>query len=331
MRRRLGAVVTAVVLSGTVACGASPPGDSGPGGPGEAAGYPMTVENCGRQVTIEAPPQRIFALGGEPGTMLWAAGGAQRISTMAPIEGEPLGAATADLSQRPQLVIPGSAEGDLSREAIIAAQPDLVVAFDLNLTTPEDLAAAGIPTLLISARCDESPLRGFDAVFADIELYGRVLGTPDRAAAAIADLRGQVDAARQRALEATAGRSAAALFVNGGPDTALGAYGARSMVHQQLEILGLRDVFTGTDQRYFEPSTESLIAARPDVIIALHQASDQLDEPAARDAVLARPELATLPAVETGTVLGLDYFYAGDGILAVEGLQRLADQLATPR
>lgn len=322
MRARPMIAAAVVALAALAACG-SPTTEE----PATAAapGYPMTVSNCGRQVTLERPPERIFALGGEAATAVWAAGGAERISTVAPIQGEPLGAATADLSRRPQMVLPGS--GDVTREAIIGAQPDLVVAFSLNATTPEDLQAAGIPTLLLSGRCEGSPVWGFDAMFADIETYGRVLGTSDRAAATVADLRGQIEAARQRALPAAAGRNTAALFVSGGPGTPLGAYGKRSTVAQQLEILGLRNAYGTTDDRYFEPTTESLINARPDAVVSLYQASD-LDEAGARDAITARPELAALPAVANGAVLPLDFFYAGDGILAVEGLQRLADQLA---
>lgn len=325
IRRRAATLPATLALAATVACGA------GAAPAVQADGFPMTVQNCGRQVVLDAPPQRILALGGEAGSMLVAAGGADRISTFGAIEGEPLGAAGPALLARPQLAVPGS--GEVSREVVLGEQPDLVVAFSLNDTTPEDLAAAGVPTLLLGARCPGDGPTGFDALYAEIALYGRVLGTEETAAAAVEGLRSRVEAARVEAARVAAARaagapasSAAALFVTDA-QSALGAYGGRSMVHQQLEVVGLTDVFGGEAARYFEPSVEALIAAGPDVVLALHQAANGTADDA-RAALTARPELAGLPAVADGRVLVLDYFYSGDGVLAVEGVEQLAEQLA---
>lgn len=317
---RCAALVLLIALAG---CGAAATGPT-------TDGYPLTVQNCGREVSFEQPPERVLAIGGEAATMIHAAGAADRISTFGPVDGEPLGAAEADLADIPRIEVPGS--GEVPREAIIAEQPDLVVTFGLNETSPDDLAAAGIATLVVSGRCDEagapqqagefSPLA---AMYADIELYGRILGTSDRAAASVVELRARVDAARDRV--ATTGPStAAALFVTG-PDSPLGAYGGLSMAGEQLTVLGLDNVFADTPQRYFEPSVESLIARDPDLLLALYQASDNTAA-GTRDTVAGRGELAGVSAVQDQLVLAIDFFYSGNGVLAVDGLEQLARQLA---
>ncbi|QSB14416.1 ABC transporter substrate-binding protein [Natronosporangium hydrolyticum] len=318
------ALLATVVLAAGAACGTEP--DPDPGGAGE---YPMTVTNCGRDVVIEQPPERILALGGEAAAMLWAAGGVDRISTFGPVDGEPLGAAADDLADLPTIDVPGS--GEISRESIIGEQPDLVVTFGLNATSPEELADAGIPSLIISGRCDDAgagqdaaDYSALAAVYDDITTYGQLLGTEEQAQTAIEELQARVDAVAAQ-VEGDSARPGAALFVSGA-DSALGAYGGLSMVHEQLGILGFQNVFGDTAQRYFEPSVEALIDAQPEVIIALYQASDNSAETA--EAALAdRGELEDIPAVADDRVLAIDFFYTGNSIIAVDGLEQLAEQL----
>jgi iron complex transport system substrate-binding protein len=329
MRLRTAAAALLAVLP-LAACGAAPtpapataPGD----------GYPVTVENCDRQVTIDAPPQRVMVIGGEAGTLVRAAGGLDRVTAFAPLAGEPLGDAGADLSARPQVPITNSR--DISQEFILGQSPDLLVTFGLNGTTPEDLAAAGIPTLIVSGYCggfgagqSEREGSALEDVATDVETLGRVLGTSERADTAADELRARVEAVRARS-DGPTGEQAAALFV-AGPDQPLGAYGNLGMIHEQMEIVGLANVFGQESERYFEPGVEALIGTRPDLVVGLYEAADTTER-AARDSVLARPELAQLPAVADERVLLLDFYYSGHGTLAVDGLERLADQLGAAR
>lgn len=295
-----------------------------------AGDYPRTVDNCGREVTIERRPERLYVIGGEAGTLVHAAGGTGRISTFAPLIGEPLGDAADALGERDQEAIQTAT--DISREVIIGADPDLVVTFGLNDFGPEELESAGIPTLIISGYCGgfgagqsevENPLEG---VYADVETLGRVLGTEEEAQQASTELRDRVDAVRQQAKETLPpSGTSGAVFVPG-PDSALGAYGRRSMIHQQMSYLGLSNVFEGTDERYFEPNTEALIDANPERLIALYEPGDT-SEQEVREALINRDELADIPAIADDKVMVLDFFYSGHGTLAVDGLERLAEQI----
>lgn len=322
--RSVGAVLfAATAVFAATACGGEPGTDTASGD------FPMSVSNCGREVVIEQPPQRIMAIGGEAASAVWAAGGTDRISTFGALDGEPLGAAADDLAKIRTIKVPGS--GEITREAIIAEQPDLVVTFGLNTTSPEELTTVGIPTLIVSGRCDTggaaenaAGYSAMQAMYDDITTYGRLLGTQEQAAAAVADLQKRVQAVAEQTQRGEP-RPAAALFVSGSGNS-LGAYGSLSMVHEQLELLGLRNIFRDTRQRYFEPNVDTLINAQPEVIIALYQASDNTAE-STHAALANRAELAAVPAVAEGRVLAIDFFYSGNGILAVDGLTRLADQL----
>ncbi|MDT0345721.1 ABC transporter substrate-binding protein [Streptomyces litchfieldiae] len=307
-------------------------GDDGDADSGDAAaeGFPVTVENCGREVTIDQPPERLYVIGGEAGTLVHAAGGTDRISTFAPLTGEPLGDAAGPLGEREQAPIQTAT--DITQEAIIGGSPDLVVAFGLGDLGPEDLEAAGIPTLIISGYCGgfgagQSEVQDpIEEIYADITTLGRVMDTEAQAERAVADLRDRVDAARERADQSPPPEATtAALFVPG-PDGTLGSYGERSMIHQQMEYLGLSNVFAGTDERFFEPSTEALIEAAPERLIALYEPGDT-SEQEVREALTSREELAEIPAVAEEEILVLDFFHSGHGTLAVDGLEALADQL----
>lgn len=322
------ALLAALTLA---ACGS----DDAPGPDADrASGFPMTVENCGRQVRLEQRPERVLVIGGEAGTLVHAAGGTDRISTFSPLADEPLGNATRALAAVPRKPIEGSK--DISREVIIGERPDLVVTYGLNEFTPGDLEAVGIPTLIISGYCGgfgagqstvEDPLEG---VFDDVEMLGRVLGTERVAAPAAAELRARVRAVREQARRSPpAVRSAAALFV-AGTDSALGAYGRRIMIHQQLRYVGVSNVFADTDERYFEPTTEALVDARPDLVVGLHQTRDVNDREV-RSTITDRPALRSVPAVADGRIVPLDFFLSGHGTLAVDGLEQLSERLARAR
>lgn len=329
MRRTLNTL--SLIVASALALGACGGDDDSDSAGSTATGdFPMTVENCGREITFEEPPERVLAMGGEGATLLFAAGAADRISAFAEVEAEPLGAAEPAVADVPEKL--GDAT-ELSREVIIGAQPDVVITFSLNQIPPEDLASAGIETLFVSGYCEEEgfPLDGdpsaFELLYSDIELYGQLFGTEDTAAGAVSDLRERVAAVEEQSQGAPES-SAAALFVP--EEGALSGYGNQSMVHEQMGILGLRNVFGDEDGRNLELNVEEIVDRDPEEVIALFQA-DQSTAESTREELRSREAIADVEAVRNGDILPLDFFFTGHGTLAVEGLERLSEQLAEPR
>ncbi len=94
---------------------------------------------------------------------------------------------------------------NLSKEIVIGQQPDVVIAWGFDATTPQELAEVGIPTINISGYHidegdpqSEGDFGAFEGIYTDIELYGRLLDTQDQAAKAVADLRERVTAIEER-------------------------------------------------------------------------------------------------------------------------------------
>lgn len=287
-----------------------------------ATGFPLTVSSCGRDVTFAAPPRRVVTVGSVAAPLIAAAGAADRIVTRS-FEPAPFPGEYADELAGIEIT---SRTGELAREEIINRVPDLVVSFEGAAVTADDLAPVSIPLLVTRGYCREAA-GGFDDIFADIELYGRLFGTGAAANAEVGSLRRRVTAVADRNAARTPVRAAALIISRDGGR--ISAYGRTSTVANQMRILGLDNVFGDNDARYSEISTETLIDRDPDIVILLTQ-GEQTPE-SVRQALRARPELAGLRALRDDRVIVLPFGYTGPGPVAVEGIEVLDREVGALR
>ncbi|MGN2640202.1 ABC transporter substrate-binding protein [Nocardia takedensis] len=319
LSRRLALAGAALLTAATLAACGAPDSASGPAD----AGFPMTISSCGREVSFERSPERVVTVGSVAAPLLAAAGAADRVKTRS-FETAPFPGEYAEALRGAEMIAPTA---ELAREEIIARTPDLVVSFEGAAISAEDLAAAGIPLLVTRGYCQQAN-GSYDDVFADIELYGKLLGTEDSARATVTALRQRVTAVADRHAAPGPKRPAAALIISR-DGTKVNAYGGTSTAHTQLGILGLDNVFGEVAKRSFEANTETLIARDPEVIILLTQ-GDQTPE-SARAALRARLELAPIEAVAADRIIAVPFGYTGPGPVAVQGLEVLDRELAALR
>lgn len=184
------------------ACG----GQSTPAGPttsaatggADRAGYPVTVENCGRTLTFDAPPQRVVSLWQAPTEMLLALGAQDE---MAAIAGSyaPL---PADLAERAEDVPTiGTSMAWPSREVLLSQEPDLVVsqvlegfAFDTSsgYASVEQVEQGGAQVYGANA-CDLAEIRAVtvDTPARTLRDLGAIVGRPEQAESIIAGMQAQ--------------------------------------------------------------------------------------------------------------------------------------------
>lgn len=310
----------ALMLATTTACGADAAGDEP-----ATAGFPLTVENCGAEVTFDAPPERVVMLKSSAVPYLHALGVMDQVVARAgEYPADYYDAETqAELDDIPLLTDEMDTSGHLqiSKEIVIAEEPDLVLGEVDNLSR-DTLDAVDIDLLEEPAMCPEGvDDPGFDDVYSQLETYGKVFDREDEAAKTVADLRKRVtELEKQKVGE---GRTAAVLYPTVGGGVTY-AYGTRSMAHPQLEAAGFEDVFADVDERVFEVSTEDLLERDPDVIILLHNSGDpkQVEESITQ---LAGAE--DLTAVKNGDVMAqLFNFTEPPSALSVDGLERIIDR-----
>jgi iron complex transport system substrate-binding protein len=307
--------VTALLLAGCGAAGGGRPGSAG--GPG----YPLTVTNCGTEVTFATAPQRVVLLKSAAVPYLHDLGVLDRVTARAGrYPKEYYDAATlAGLDRIPLLTDRTDTSGHLqiSAEVVISQQPDLVLGEVDNLSR-DALSAVGIPLLEEPAMCPGSTVvPSFDDIYQQLDTYGKVFGRPAEAQAAITALKDRMDR-----IEAGtgSGRTAAVLYPTVGGGVTY-AYGTASMAHPQLEAAGLRNVFADSRERVFEVTLEELLGRDPDVLILLHGDGDPK---AVEAAVTGLPGAEKLKAVQNRAIMTqLFNFTEPPSPLSVDGLERI--------
>jgi len=288
MRHRLLTTVAAVL---TLAACSSPATSEAPAPAATAddAAFPRTVEvPAGRElaadeVTLEHEPERVAALTYETAAVVAELGAADRLVMV------PEAAANPVLSNHPGEMAAVehhiTSESSVDAEAVIAAQPDLVVLNDrhgLEAGVGQVLESAGIPVLVLP-----NTWASVEDMATNIDLVGQALGTEDTAAALAEELstglvdESSADGPRVLVLSNQAGRP----FVTAG-----GAFPL-----ELLRLAGAVDASADLGMVRSGPITaEQVIAAAPDriLLVDMNGSGDAIFRP-----LLDTPAVAQLPAL----------------------------------
>ncbi|MGB3860138.1 MAG: ABC transporter substrate-binding protein [Ornithinimicrobium sp.] len=318
----------AVLCALVAACGTSGETESASSNPEVEAGspYPLTVTNCGVDVTFEAEPERMMLLKSAAVPYLQELGVLDDVVARAGLYPEEYydEATNAALAEIPLLTDQTDTGGHLqiSKEVVIAQEPDLVLGEVENLNR-DTLSAVGIPLLEEPGLCPEGiEDPGFDDVYSQMTAYGKVFNREEEAASAVEELKERVGAVEDTA-GSTSTRTAAVLYPTVGGGVTY-AYGSKSMAAPQLEAAGFENVFADTNQRVFEVTFEELLGRDPDVIIMLYTDGDPAK---VEEAVTSLPGAGKLTAVRNGDLMTqLFNFTEPPSPLALEGLERIQER-----
>lgn len=321
-------LLAAAALALLVGCGASPSASPDasdtPTDDAATAGYPVDVDNCGTDVALDAPPQRIVTVKSSTTELVLSLGLGDRLVGTAFLDG-PLPSDLADAGAS----VPELAERAPSSEAVLAAEPDLVFAgwestFAADgVGTRAELADLGVSSYVAPSACMTDGYRPdpltFDDVFAQIEEAGTLLGAPDQAQQLVAD--------QQAALAdvPTSDAGLTTLWYSSGSDTPFvgGGDGAPQMI---LDAVGLQNIAADVDGGWGSVSWEAVAAAEPDVIVLVD--SDWNSAENKREVLEANPVTAALPAVQEGRFLTVPFAASEAGVRNVAAAADLAQQLA---
>ncbi|MGL5826707.1 MAG: ABC transporter substrate-binding protein [Nocardioides sp.] len=316
------------VLLLVAACGSQP--NAGTTNAREATdpsgAYPVTVADCGEELSIDEKPERVLSIGSASVSLLDAAGASDTIAGRA---GE-FGASLPDNLASPPINADIIDPADPSAEAIIGAGVDLVYGYGLFNAKPEALSQAGIETLTVSGECghdatseDSEPI-GFAAVTDDIRRLGKVFDTgaiaednADDLDARVAELAAQ---AGDRSIEDDA---AAWLYYFSSADP-LSTYGGASMANAILDGAGLTNAFGGKDDSYLTISVESLLKADPEWLVLSYGLYGDT-ESEAMEKLLAEPGVSNLTAVRQNRVIMVPGVFSEPSPQAVEGLKLVVE------
>jgi iron complex transport system substrate-binding protein len=293
------------------ACG-GPPSAAVPGGSG------TTARNCGIDVTVPGPPQRIYAAYQPAIEMVHALGVSDRVVGTAYLDAQVLpeyAAAQAATDYLPELP---------SREALLAANPDFVVsgfndlfatAGSESLGTRASLRDLGVQSWIFSPLCPSADGMADEAidpasvtienVYSDVRDLGRLFGVEDRAAQVVADMQARIAAVQQRVAGASRPRVA---VVRPQDDGTFRVAGGPDFVTRILDIAGADNAFADLQgRRNFPVGPEEIVARDPDVILTSTCCDGSYTladaEPDA-ERIRTNPAFAGLSAVREGHVYG---------------------------
>lgn len=282
---------------------------------------PVTIDNCGFEVTFDHSPQRVVTIKSTSTEMLLALGLGDRIVGTAFSDGPVPGVWAKDLKAKEL------SDNVPSEEVVLETEPDLVYAgWESNFTadgagTREDLADLGIASYVSPPACRSiQPAKlTWNDVFDSIDEVGRIFGVEDRADDLIA--------AQKRVLDAVSpnnGLGRTALWYSSGTDTPYvgGNLGAPQLL---MDSVGLTNVAADLDATWASYSWEAVVEADPDFIILID--ADWNTAQHKIDLLESNPATANLTAVKFGNYLILPFASSEAGVRSVEAAASLAHQL----
>ncbi|WP_137844726.1 putative F420-0 ABC transporter substrate-binding protein [Microbacterium sp. 2FI] len=322
---RHGAALSLLMAAGAVALAgcAAPPSVASEGAPASEARYPLTIDNCGAELTFDEAPERVITIKSSTLELLLALGLADRI----------VGSAFSD-GPLPDALSAGAEDIDVlsdkvpSQEVAISAEPDLIFGgWESNFSAEgvgerESLAALGVTGYVAPAACKgpgymPDPLT-FDTVFAGFEEAGAIFGVPDAANELVAQQR----AALADVTPSDDGLSA--LWYSSGTDTPyVGAgIGAPQMI---MTAAGLSNVAADVRDTWTAMGWEAVVAADPDVIVLVDAAWNTAASKI--DLLESNPATAALPAVRDERYVVIDFPATEAGVRNVDAVASIVDQL----
>jgi len=207
----------------------------------------------------------------------------------------------------------GSTFGQLNTEAIVALQPDLVLA--ASITAPEQVQALeglGLTTYVLSDPID------FDGLYQNLQTVGELTGRQAEAAELLAALEARVTAVEEK----TQGVERLRVFyeADGTDPTAPWTTGSGTFQSVLIDLAGGSNV-AGEIAGWGQFSLEQLVAIDPQVILF----GSGSFVPTTVDSLAARPGWGTMSAVVDGRVYAVDTNWVDrPGPRLVEALEAMA-------
>ncbi|MGL4340154.1 MAG: ABC transporter substrate-binding protein [Rhodoglobus sp.] len=286
--------------------------------------YPLTIENCGDELTIDSEPMSILSIGTSALSLLDAAGAAGRITSRS---GEFGAALPVDL-KTDLSAVPIVDPSDPSTEKIVGANTDVVVGYGLFNSTDEDLAAADVTNIVIDGECSHdaalTDATDFEAIFADIERLGSVFGTGDVAAQNVAALRTELDELGTNS--ETADPQSAAVVYYFSSASPLSARGGQGIANDILDRANLTNVYGKEASVYVETNIETLLDADPEVIVLAYGLHGESFD-TAKAQLIAEPGAGDLTAIKNNAVVGVLASELAPDPGAIRGLRSLLESM----
>ena len=305
--------------------------------------YPLTLENCGSEVTFDKAPETTVTVGQAATEVLYALGLGEKVTgtsvwfTKVLPEFEELNAGVERL-----------ADNDPSFESVVAKRPGLVsVQYEWHVgpqgivATREQFSDLGIPTYVLPADCvgkdntkgsDGTRLEMYEmsSVYRGIEEMAQIFNVPERGKDLVTSLKARETAAIEtaKALDLT---DSSAVFWFSSAEMDIDPYvaGQAGAPAYMMEALGLRNVIESNEE-WPTVSWETIARANPSVIVVARMERRRFeadDVEKKLEFLRTDPVASQMDAVKNDRIVILDAHAMDPSIRNISALETLAEAL----
>jgi iron complex transport system substrate-binding protein len=301
--------------------------------PATSGAYPLTLKNCGTDVTVKAPPKRAVTLNQSAAEILIRLGlGDRVVGSGYEIDKTPDDIAAA-YQKIPILSAPGA---EIKHEALLQAQPDFVYGSFAGMFTADqsgeraELHKLDVPTYLTEFDCTYHETvadADFEKLFQEYRDLAKIFDVPSAGERLVAEQQAVLD-------KALAGRK-----IDGTPkvmwfySTYAGtpwAAGPGGLPQHISELVGVKNVFDDAKTKWAEVSWDEVAARDPDVIILADLTRGEPNDTAQEkiDLLKKDPLTSRLTAVAGDRFVAIPGRYMDPGHGSVQAVPALVDGLA---
>lgn len=321
------------------ACGASeevPASDSSAQAKLEGTtSYPLTIENCGVEVSFDKAPERVVSLDQGTTEILLSLGLQDRMVGTASWTDPVL----PSLAER-NAAVPRLADNAPTYEVVMDADPDFVTASfgrhyksEGGVATRERFAETNIPSFLSPTDCEgdksinagntrTTPLKA-EVVYEEIRTLATIFDVQSRGEALVADLEKRTEAAKER-INAS-GKTVGYWFADTKSPYFAGANGSAAIISEQS---GLKNVFSDIQDDWKAVTWEDVVDRNPDILVLGDLLRDRFpgDKLADKKEFLANdPLTSTMDAVKNEHYIALHGAEMNPSIRTADALEKIAD------
>ncbi|MBD0674958.1 ABC transporter substrate-binding protein [Streptomyces sp. CBMA156] len=325
---RTKAVATAALLVlGLTACGAEiAPKEAA----ADSAHYPVTVRNCGDELTFDRKPARVVTNDVNITELMLSLGLADRMAgyVMPDDKGQLDKVAWKDGYQQTKWL----SKKVLSKEIALDAKADLVFAgwhygFDEGSgVTPQAFKALGVDSYVLSESCrsgkgtERGVMDPLEALYTDLANLGEIFDVKDRADKLVAGFKAQIAAVPQPE------RRPSVFLYDSGQDKPYTA-GKFAAANEIIARAGGTNIMGDLADTWVTAGWESVVERDPEVIVINDYATPGAEEK--RKFLTSFPPLANVSAVKNGRIFVMDYVDLVESPRNPAAISALADYLRT--
>ncbi|MGO2390561.1 MAG: ABC transporter substrate-binding protein [Halomonas sp.] len=312
----------------------------------DSTAYPLTLTNCGVEITFDAPPESTVTVGQSATEVLYRLGLADKVSGTS-VWFNPVLPEFSDINSRIERI----ADNDPSFESVVNKRPDLVAAqYEWHVgptgsvATREQFHELGIASYIMPADCDTKDnatggdgtrVAAFstDSIYKGVHELAAIFDVQSAGDTLVADLQTREERAIEQATSLALPDDLSAVFWFSSYDLAAdpivaGQLGAPGYMMEQL---GIQNVVTSNEE-WPTVGWESIARANPDVIVVARMDRRRYpgDDLATKLELLqSDPVTREMNAVKNGRIVEMDAHAMSATMRSIYGLESLAQALST--